>query len=75
VGALIVDVVALAAIASRISEFGFTPNRTAALDENLVLSFTTIPISTGSSRSPASRRGSEELKKWGHSMRSPIVDC
>jgi hypothetical protein len=37
VSALIVDVVALAAIASRISEFGFTPNRTAALGENLIL--------------------------------------
>ncbi|HVZ23813.1 MAG TPA: permease prefix domain 1-containing protein [Vicinamibacterales bacterium] len=35
--ALIVDVVALAAIASRISEFGFTPNRVAALGENLIL--------------------------------------
>jgi hypothetical protein len=30
-------VVALAAIASRISEFGFTPNRVAALGENLIL--------------------------------------
>jgi hypothetical protein len=29
--------VALAAIAARISEFGFTPNRTAALGENLIL--------------------------------------
>ena len=28
---------ALAAIASRISEFGFTPNRVAALGENLIL--------------------------------------
>ena len=37
VSALIVDVVALAAIAARISEFGFTPNRTAALGENLIL--------------------------------------
>ncbi|MEZ4647619.1 MAG: permease prefix domain 1-containing protein [Candidatus Eisenbacteria bacterium] len=35
--ALIVDGVALAAILSRISEFGFTPNRTAALGENLIL--------------------------------------
>jgi hypothetical protein len=35
--ALVVDMVALAAIASRISEFGFTPNRTAALGENLIL--------------------------------------
>ena len=37
VSALIVDVVALAAMMSRISEFGFTPNRTAALGENLIL--------------------------------------
>jgi hypothetical protein len=35
--ALAVDVVALAAIAARISEFGFTPNRIAALGENLIL--------------------------------------
>jgi hypothetical protein len=35
--ALLVDGVALAAIAARISEFGFTPNRTAALGENLIL--------------------------------------
>ena len=31
------DAVALAAIAARISEFGFTPNRVAALGENLLL--------------------------------------
>ena len=37
VSALAVDGVALAAIASRISEFGFTPNRVAALGENLIL--------------------------------------
>jgi hypothetical protein len=35
--ALVVDTVALAAIAARISEFGFTPNRTAALGENIIL--------------------------------------
>jgi hypothetical protein len=35
--ALAVDVLALAAIASRISEFGFTPNRVAALGENIIL--------------------------------------
>ncbi len=35
--ALIVDVIALVAIAARISDFGFTPNRTAALGENLIL--------------------------------------
>ena len=35
--ALAVDVLALTAIAGRITEFGFTANRTAALGENLVL--------------------------------------
>ena len=35
--ALVADGVALAAIAARISEFGFSPNRMAALGENLVL--------------------------------------
>lgn len=35
--ALIADGIALAAIAARISEFGFTPNRVAALGENLIL--------------------------------------
>jgi hypothetical protein len=37
VAALVVDALALAAIASRISEFGFTPNRVAAVGENLIL--------------------------------------
>jgi hypothetical protein len=37
VAALAVDAVALSAIASRISEYGFTPNRVAALGENLIL--------------------------------------
>ena len=35
--ALLADALALAAIATRISEFGFTPNRTAALGENIIL--------------------------------------
>jgi hypothetical protein len=35
--ALVVDALALWAIATRISEFGFTPNRVAALGENVVL--------------------------------------
>jgi hypothetical protein len=35
--ALLVDVLALWAILARISEFGFTPNRVAALGENLIL--------------------------------------
>ena len=37
VSALLVDALALAAIAARTTEFGFTPNRVAALGENLIL--------------------------------------
>ena len=37
VSALVADAVALSAIAARISEFGFTPNRVAALGENVIL--------------------------------------
>jgi len=37
VSALVADGVALWAIAARITEFGFTPNRVAALGENLIL--------------------------------------
>jgi hypothetical protein len=37
VAALAVDAVALAAITARISEFGFSPNKVAALGENLIL--------------------------------------
>ena len=35
--ALVVDVLALWAVGTRISEYGFTPNRIAALGENVVL--------------------------------------
>ena len=37
VSALVVDGVALAAIAARISEFGFSPNKVTALGENIIL--------------------------------------
>jgi hypothetical protein len=37
VSALVIDVMALAAMLSRINEFGFTPNRTAGLGLNVVL--------------------------------------
>jgi len=37
IGALLADAVALWAIAARISEFGFSPNRVAALGENVIL--------------------------------------
>jgi hypothetical protein len=37
VSALIIDVIVLAAITGRIAEFGFSPNKTAALGENVIL--------------------------------------
>jgi hypothetical protein len=37
VGALLADAIALWAIAARITEFGFSPNRIAALGENVIL--------------------------------------
>jgi hypothetical protein len=37
VSALLADAVALSAVAARITEFGFTPNRVAALGENVIL--------------------------------------
>jgi hypothetical protein len=37
VSALVADAFALAAIGARISEFGFTPNRVAAMGENMIL--------------------------------------
>ncbi len=37
VSALLADAVALSAIAARITEFGFSPNRVAALGENIIL--------------------------------------
>lgn len=37
VTALVIDVIVLVAIAGRIAEFGFSPNKTAALGENIIL--------------------------------------
>jgi len=37
ISALVIDGIALSAIAARISAFGFTPNRVAALGENIIL--------------------------------------
>jgi hypothetical protein len=62
--ALVVDALALASIASRISEFGFTPNRVAALGENLIL----LVNLAGSAWLYASflrgRRGFRALEAW-----------
>jgi len=37
ISALLADAIALWAIAARVSEFGFSPNRVAALGENVIL--------------------------------------
>ncbi len=37
VAALVVDIFALVAVSARISDYGFTPNKTAALGENIIL--------------------------------------
>jgi len=64
VSALVVDGVALAAIAARISEFGFTPNRVAALGENLIL-LVNLAWSAWLYASFLRRRGSfAALERW-----------
>ncbi len=64
VSALMVDGVALAAIAARISEFGFTPNRVAALGENLIL-LVNLAWSAWLYASFLRRRGSfAALERW-----------
>jgi hypothetical protein len=64
VSALVVDGVALAAIAARISEFGFTPNRVAALGENVILLVNLARTAWLYARF-ARRQGSfTELERW-----------
>jgi hypothetical protein len=65
VSALVVDGVALAAIAARISEFGFTPNRVAALGENLIL-LVNLAWSAWLYASFLGRRGGSfaDLERW-----------
>jgi hypothetical protein len=64
VSALAVDGVALAAIAARISEFGFTPNRVAALGENIIL-FVNLTWTAWLYASFVRGKGSfEALERW-----------
>ncbi len=64
VSALILDLVALAAISSRISDFGFTPNRTAGLGLNLVLLANLSRSAWLSIRSVGNRASFAELERW-----------
>ena len=69
VSALAVDGVALVAMANRISEFGFTPNRVAALGENILLHYrvealsaTGVKVNTGHDYRGSSRALRFEVK-------------
>ena len=62
--ALLVDAVALWAIVSRITEFGFTPNRVAALGENLILVVNLGWSAVLYARFVARRGGFAPLERW-----------
>ncbi len=64
VSALAVDAVALTAIAQRISEFGFTPNRVAALGENLILLVNLAWTAWLYARFVRRRGSFAELERW-----------
>jgi hypothetical protein len=63
-GALVIDVLALAAMLSRISEFGFTPNRTAGLGLNVVLLANLVWSAWLLSAFLRSRRPFADLERW-----------
>jgi hypothetical protein len=62
--ALVVDAVALAAIGARISEFGSTPNRVAALGENLILLVNLAGSAWLYARFLRNRRSFAALERW-----------
>jgi hypothetical protein len=62
--ALAIDVMALAAMLSRISDFGFTPNRTAGLGLNLVLLANLLWTAWLLSGFLRSRRPFSDLERW-----------
>ena len=64
VTALIVDVLALWAVATRISDFGFTPNRVAALGENVVLLVNLAGSALLYARFLRGRFGFTRLSEW-----------
>ena len=62
--ALVIDVLALAAILSRITEFGFTPNRTAGLGLNVVLLANLVWSTWLLSAFLRGRRPFSDLERW-----------
>lgn len=64
VSALLADAVALWAIAARITEFGFTPNRVAALGMNVILLFNLAWSAVLSIRFLRGRGALTDLEQW-----------
>jgi hypothetical protein len=64
VSALLVDAMALWAIASRISDFGYSPNKVAALGENLILLVTLGGSAVLYARFLAGRVAFTALERW-----------
>jgi len=64
IGALLADAVALWAIAARISEFGFSPNRVAALGENVILLVNLVWSAVLYLRFLRGRGAFSALEKW-----------
>ena len=64
VSALVIDVLALAAILGRITEFGFTPNRTAGLGLNVVLLGNLVWSAWLLSAFLRGRRPFSDLERW-----------
>lgn len=62
--ALLVDAMALWAILARITEFGFTPNRTAALGENLILLANLGGAAVLYARFLSGRKGFASMERW-----------
>jgi hypothetical protein len=62
--ALLVDAMALWAILARITEFGFTPNRVAALGENLILLANLGGAAFLYARFLGGRRGFAPMERW-----------
>jgi hypothetical protein len=62
--ALAVDAAALTAIGARISEFGFTPNRVAALGENFILLVNLAGSAWLYARFLRARGGFDALERW-----------
>jgi hypothetical protein len=62
--ALLVDVLALWAIAARITEFGFSPNRVAALGENIILMVNLAWSAVIYARFVRGRVGFTVLERW-----------